>query len=57
MIEIVWPAWGEEVQHCNSRTEYEMIIHPYNPRDCNECLRILELYLRLRFDLELPNDK
>lgn len=35
------PTPGERVQHCNSRTEYEMIVHPYAPGgDCDECDRI-----------------
>jgi hypothetical protein len=25
------------VDHCNARTEYEMITHPYDPDTCSEC--------------------
>jgi hypothetical protein len=32
------PVPGEMVvDHCNSRTGYEMITHPYDPDNCSEC--------------------
>lgn len=32
------PVPGETVvDHCNSRTGYEMITHPYDPDTCDEC--------------------
>lgn len=31
------------VQHCNSTTEYEMIVHPYAPDECDHCAVIREI--------------
>lgn len=39
-MDIDWPVPGEQVQHCNARTEYEMVVHGYAPNDCAECDRI-----------------
>lgn len=34
-----WPG-GTDVQHCNTRTGYELIRHPYRPDVCEECARL-----------------
>lgn len=36
------------VQHCNSRTNYEMIEHHYNPDGCNHCAEIREIIEEMR---------
>lgn len=33
------------VDHCNSRTEYELIRHLYDPENCDECSRIQSVIL------------
>lgn len=33
-----------EVDHCNSRTDYEFISHDFAPIECGECDRILQLF-------------
>jgi hypothetical protein len=40
------PAICELVQHCNPRTEYELIKHPYEPDACTECQIIREIFRR-----------
>jgi hypothetical protein len=30
---------GENVEHCNARTDYKMIVHRYAPNECDECRR------------------
>jgi hypothetical protein len=34
------PGSAELVQHCNARTDYELISHRYAPDACAECARI-----------------
>lgn len=34
----------ENVEHCNARTDYEMIVHRYAPDECDECQRIALLF-------------
>lgn len=34
---------GVIVQHCNPRTEYELIRHPYDPDGCPHCAELREL--------------
>jgi hypothetical protein len=43
---VVTPVLGERVQHCNARTDYELIAHPYAPAECDECARIAEIPTR-----------
>ena len=43
--EVVEPELGDKMQHCNSRTGYEMIIHGYQPDECTECNLIREVCL------------
>ncbi|MER5703486.1 hypothetical protein ABT023_16295 [Micromonospora sp. NPDC002296] len=31
------------VQHCNSATGYEMIVHPYAPDECDHCAEIAQI--------------
>ncbi len=28
------------VRHCNARTDYVLIAHPFQPESCPECVRI-----------------
>lgn len=35
---------GRNVEHCNERTDYDMIVHRYAPDDCDECRRIADLF-------------
>lgn len=45
-VELKEPALGELVQHCNSRTDYEFISHPYWPDSCEHCMDIRQVVLR-----------
>lgn len=43
LLEYAEPV-GESVDHCNARTDYEMITHRYAPDKCDECQRIASLF-------------
>lgn len=36
------------VQHCNRKTDYEMIVHIFNPDGCMECSVIRDLVYEMR---------
>lgn len=43
MVYVPPPKDGETVSHCNRRTEYEYIEHPYAPDKCDECAIIRDI--------------
>lgn len=44
--ELSEPALGQMVTHCNERTGYEFIMHPYDPDTCEHCLDVRQVVLR-----------
>jgi hypothetical protein len=51
MVTYVTAPVGEEVQHCNRYTEWDVITHVYQPDTCDHCQRIARFTRPLRVKL------
>lgn len=38
----------EAIQHCNSRTDYKLIVHAFDPEHCDECNIVLRDIIEYR---------
>jgi hypothetical protein len=45
--DVVIKLAGTRVDHCNTRTDYEMISHIYTPATCGECVRLATTALEI----------